>query len=93
MLCTRRRPWHCEVNAGRDLAAVGIHFVLDCVRGLQHNTRMKTHIELVALYKKIILMKKVILDDFTVAAMRNAAPGQREMNALNDALKELGYQR
>jgi len=54
---------------------------------------MKTQAELVALYKKIILAKKVVLDDFTVAAFRNAAPDQRAMDALNIAVKELGYPR
>ena len=58
-----------------------------------HNTLMKTQAELVALYKKIILAKKVVLDDFTVAAFRNAAPDQRAMDALNIAVKELGYPR
>ena len=52
-----------------------------------------TQPELVALYKRIILSKKVVLDDFTVAAMRNAAPDQRAMDALNIAVKELGYPR
>lgn len=67
--------------------------VVDGPRILLHNDHMKTQTELVALYKKIILAKKVILDDFTVAAMRNAAPDQRAMDALNIAVAELGYQR
>ena len=54
---------------------------------------MKTQTELVALYKRIILAKRVVLDDFTVAAMRNAAPDQRAMDALNTAVAEMGYPR
>ena len=54
---------------------------------------MKTQTELVALYKKIITDKKLVLTDFTVAAMRNAAPDQRALDALNIAVKELGYPR
>lgn len=52
-----------------------------------------THTERVALYKKIITDKKVVLSDFTVALMRNAAPGQKELDATNDALLELGWQK
>jgi hypothetical protein len=51
-----------------------------------------THKDRVALYKKIITDKKVVLSDFTVALMRNAAPGQLELDAINDAVKELGWQ-
>lgn len=54
---------------------------------------MMTHTELVALYKRIITAKRVVLDDFTVAAMRAAAPDQRAMAALNTAVRELGYPR
>lgn len=52
-----------------------------------------THKERVELYKKIIIDKKVILDDYTVALMRNAAPTMIHLEAINDAVKELGYQK
>jgi hypothetical protein len=54
---------------------------------------MKTQAELVALYKKIITDKQLVLTDFAVAMMRNNAPNQRVLDALNIAVKELGYPR
>lgn len=52
-----------------------------------------THTERVELYKKIIIDKKVVLSDYTVALMRNAAPAMIHLEAINDAVKELGYQK
>ena len=53
-----------------------------------------THAERVDLYVKIIKAKlSMPLTDFKVAYLRNAAPGQKEMDALNDALIKLGWQR
>lgn len=54
---------------------------------------MMTHTQRVALYRRIIADKRVQLTEFTVALMRNAAPNQAAMDALNEALRELGYQR
>ena len=54
---------------------------------------MMTHTDRVALYKKIIADKKVQLTEFNVALMRAKAPNQAAMDALNAALKELGYER
>ena len=88
VLYSRIRPFRFVGNAG-----IEFQIVVDGPRILLHNDHMKTQTELVALYKRIILAKKVRLDDFTVAAMRNAAPDQRAMDALNIAVKDLGYQR
>ena len=85
---SRIRPFRFVGNAG-----IEFQIVVDGPRILLHNDHMKTQTELVALYKKIILAKKVVLSDFAVAAMRNAAPDQRAMDALNIAVKDLGYQR
>ena len=63
------------------------------MRGRLHNAGMMTHTQRVALYRRIIADKRVQLTEFTVALMRNAAPNQAAMDALNEALRELGYQR
>ena len=48
----------------------------------------------VALYVKIIKTKlKGPLNEFAVALMRNAAPSKQELDALNDALIQLGWKR
>lgn len=52
-----------------------------------------THEERVALYVKIIEGKKLTLSDFNVALMRNGAPSKVELDALNDALLQLGWER
>lgn len=54
-----------------------------------------THEARVQLYMDIINrgLKGAPLTDFNVALMRAKAPSQPELNALNDALKTLGWQR
>lgn len=53
-----------------------------------------THEERVKLYVGIIQANlKGPLTDFNVAYMRNRAPTQPELDALNDALKQLGWER
>lgn len=69
--------------------------------GRRHNTHMDTktpltHAQRVALYVKIIqqnLLPKSPLTDFNVALMRNNARSQAEMDALNAALLQLGWQK
>lgn len=51
-----------------------------------------THAERVALYVKIIESKQLALSDYTVALMRNGAPSKPELDALNLALVQLGWQ-
>lgn len=53
-----------------------------------------THEQRVALYVDIIKTRLPgPLTDFNVALMRTKSPGQKELDALNDALKQLGWQR
>ena len=52
-----------------------------------------SQVQRVALYKKIIINKRVVLSDFTVALMRNATPSLVALEAVNTALKELGWQK
>lgn len=54
---------------------------------------LMSHEERVQLYVRIIESQKLTLSDYNVALMRNGAPGQRELDALNDALKQLGWER
>lgn len=53
-----------------------------------------THKGRVALYVEIINTKlQGPLTDFIVSYMRARAPSQEELNALNDALREVGWER
>jgi hypothetical protein len=53
-----------------------------------------THEERVKLYVKIFNEHgPKPLTEFNVALMRNAAPSQPELDALNDALKQLGWEK
>ena len=54
-----------------------------------------THEQRVELYVKIIEsgLKKVPLTDFSVAYMRAKAPSKPELNALNAALLQMGWEK
>lgn len=54
---------------------------------------LMSHEERVQLYVRIIESQKLTLSDYNVALMRNGAPGQRELDALNAALVQLGWER
>lgn len=50
-----------------------------------------THDQRVALYVRILTSKQVLLTEFNVALIRNAAPNQQALDAANAALLQLGY--
>lgn len=53
-----------------------------------------THEQRVDLYVNIIQLRmKGPMTDFNVALMREKAPSKPELDALNDALKKLGWER
>lgn len=58
-----------------------------------HTKAPLTHEQRTELYVRIIKEKLGVLTEFNVAYMRNNTPGQKEMDALNAALLQLGWQK
>lgn len=50
-----------------------------------------THVQRIELYVKLITERALPLTPYKVALMRNAAPSQAELDALNSALQQLEW--
>lgn len=52
-----------------------------------------SHVQRIELYVNIITQKGLPLTEYKVALMRNSAPSLIELEAINEALKQLGWEK